>query len=250
MNVPLSSSPNQVVQHALILAAGRGERMRPLTDKCPKPLLRVRGKPLIVWHLERLARAGVRHVVINTAWLEDQFEPLLGNGSAWGLSIKYSKEGAAYGGALETAGGIATALPLLGLPPVPKAPKEEPGFWVLAGDVFMPDFELSAGDAARFMASRALAHLVLVPNPPHHPEGDFGLSPGGMALSRAAQKFTYSTVGLYRPSLFAGMAPGHKAALAPLLRTAMQSGRVSAALYSGEWTDVGTPERLAALQTA
>jgi N-acetyl-alpha-D-muramate 1-phosphate uridylyltransferase len=261
MNAALSpSSSNNVstqasnpatapVQHALILAAGRGERMRPLTDKCPKPLLEVQGKPLIVWHLERLARAGVRHVVINTAWLEDKFEPVLGNGSAWGLSIKYSHEGAAFGGALETAGGIATALPLLGIPPAPKAPKEEPAFWVMAGDVFMPDFELSAGDAARFVASRALAHLVLVPNPAHNPEGDFGLSPGGMALNRAPQKYTYSTVGLFRPSLFAGIALGHKAALAPLLRTAMQSGRVSAALYLGEWTDVGTPERLAALQT-
>lgn len=262
MNAALSSSPSNnasnhavnpatsPVQHALILAAGRGERMRPLTDKCPKPLLEVRGKPLIVWHLERLARAGVRHVVINTAWLEEKFEPVLGDGSAWGLRIKYSHEGAAYGGALETAGGIATALPLLGLPPAPKAPKEEPAFWVMAGDVFMPDFELSAGDASRFVASRALAHLVLVPNPEHNAEGDFGLSPGGMALNMAAQKYTYSTVGLYRPSLFAGIAAGTKAPLAPLLRTAMQSGRVSAALYSGAWADVGTPERLAALQTA
>lgn len=257
MNAALSSSAsNQAsnpvtspVQHALILAAGRGERMRPLTDTCPKPLLEVRGKPLIVWHLERLARAGVRHVVINTAWLEDKFEPLLGNGSAWGLSIKYSHEGAGYGGALGTAGGIATALPLLGLPPAPKAPKEEAGFWVVAADVFMPDFEFPAGEAARFMASRALAHLVLVPNPAHHPEGDFGLSPGGMALNMAAQKYTYSTVGLYRPSLFSRIAPGTPAPLAALLRTAMQSGRVGATLYSGEWTDVGTPERLAALQT-
>ena len=167
MNAALSTSPSssQAIQHAIILAAGRGERMRPLTDTCPKPLLKVRGKPLIIWHLERLARAGVRHVVINTAWLEDQFEPLLGDGKAWGLSIKYSTEGASYGGALETAGGIATALPLLGLPTVPKAPKEEPAFWVMAGDVFMPDFELSAGDAARFMASRALAiSIVPIPN--------------------------------------------------------------------------------------
>lgn len=250
MNAALSPTTPSPIQHALILAAGRGERMRPLTDQCPKPLLEVQGKPLIVWHLERLARAGVRHVVINTAWLEDKFEPLLGDGKAWGLSISYSHEGAAHGGALETAGGIATALPLLGLPPAPKAPKEEPAFWVMAGDVFMPDFEFSAADATRFLASRALAHLVLVPNPPHNDKGDFGISPGGMALNMAPQKFTYSTVGLYRPSLFAGIAAGQKAALAPLLRIAMQSGRVSAALYSGEWTDVGTPERLAALQAA
>jgi MurNAc alpha-1-phosphate uridylyltransferase len=182
----------------------------------------------------------VRQVVINTAWLETQFAARLGDGSAWGLSIRYSHEGALYGGALETAGGIATALPLLEL-------KDETPFWVLAGDVFMPDFEFAAADGARFAASRALAHIYLVPNPEHNPRGDFGLSAGGMALNQAPQQFTYSTVGLYRPALFAGTPAGHKAALAPLLRTAMQSGRVSAALYSGAWTDVGTPERLAAL---
>ena len=237
----MSTAPvSPPVTHALILAAGRGERMRPLTDACPKPLLEVQGKPLIVWQLEKLARAGVRQVVINTAWLEAQLPARLGDGSAWGLSIRYSHEGALYGGALETAGGIATALPLLDL-------KDETPFWVLAGDVFMPDFEFAAADAARFAASKALAHIYLVPNPEHNPRGDFGLSPGGMALNQAPQQFTYSTVGLYRPALFAGTPAGHKAALAPLLRTAMQSGRVSAALYSGPWTDVGTPERLAAL---
>ncbi len=233
----MSTAP---IQHALILAAGRGERMRPLTDTCPKPLLEVQGKPLIVWHLEQLARAGVRHVVINTAWLEEQFPALLGDGGTWGLSIRYSHEGAQFGGALETAGGMATALPLLDLP-------ENTPFWVLAGDVFMPDFAFPAADGARFAASKALAHIYLVPNPPHNPNGDFGLSPGGVALNKAAEQFTYSTVGLYRPALLAGTPVGHKAALAPLLRTAMQSGRISAALYSGAWTDVGTPERLAAL---
>jgi MurNAc alpha-1-phosphate uridylyltransferase len=227
-------------QHALILAAGRGERMRPLTDACPKPLLEVQGKPLIVWQLEKLARAGVKHVVINTAWLEEQFPALLGDGSSWGLSIRYSHEGAQFGGALETAGGIATALPLLALP-------ENSPFWVLAGDVFMPDFHFPSADATRFAASKALAHIYLVPNPEHHPSGDFGLSPGGMALNKAPEQFTYSTVGLYRAALLASTPVGHKAALAPLLRTAMQSGRISAALYSGAWTDVGTPERLAAL---
>ena len=128
--------------------------------------------------------------------------------------------------------------------------KDETPFWVLAGDVFMPDFEFAPADGARFAASKALAHIYLVPNPEHNPRGDFGLSAGGMALNQAPQQFTYSTVGLYRPALFAGTPAGHKAALAPLLRTAMQSGRVSAALYSGAWTDVGTPERLALLNAS
>ncbi len=222
---------------ALILAAGRGERMRPLTDACPKPLLAVQGQALIVWHLHSLARAGVRDVVINTAWLEDRFEPALGDGAAFGLRIRYSHEGARFGGALETAGGIATALPLL---------RNEP-FWLVAGDVYMPGFSFPAADAAGFAASSALAHIYLVPNPPHNPQGDFGLSADGLALNDAAVKYTYSTVGLYRPALFAHTPVGQKAALAPLLRTAMQHGQVTAALYSGAWTDVGTPERLAEL---
>lgn len=224
---------------ALILAAGRGERMRPLTDHTPKPLLAVQGKPLIAWHLQALARAGVQDVVINTAWLEQQFPALLGDGSAFGLRIRYSHEGARYGGALETAGGIATALPLL----------HDAPFWLMAGDVFMPQFDFPAADAARFAASGALAHIYLVPNPPHNPRGDFGISPEGIALSRADEQFTYSTLGLYRPALFRDTPAGHKAALAPLLRQAMASGQVRAALYSGPWTDVGTPERLAELNT-
>jgi N-acetyl-alpha-D-muramate 1-phosphate uridylyltransferase len=227
---------------ALILAAGRGERMRPLTDHCPKPLLSVQGKPLIAWHLENLARAGVVDVTINTAWLEAQFAPALGDGSAWGLRINYSHEGARFGGALETAGGIATALPLMA-----DALQNDAPFWLLAGDVYAPDFAFAADDVARFAASNALAHIYLVANPPHNPKGDFGLSAGGLALDEAAQKFTYSTMGLYRPSLFRHTPIGQKAALAPLLRQAMREGRVSAALYSGAWTDVGTPERLAAL---
>lgn len=222
---------------ALILAAGRGERMRPLTDETPKPLLTVQGKPLIAWHLESLARAGVKEVVINTAWLEEQFPAALGDGNAWDLRIRYSHEGALYGGALETAGGIATALPLL---------KDAP-FWLVAGDVFMPGFDFPAGDAQRFAASAALAHIYLVPNPPHNPKGDFGINGQGLALSQADEKFTYSTVGLYRPALFKHTPVGKKAALAPLLREAMQSGHVSATLYSGPWTDVGTPGRLAEL---
>jgi MurNAc alpha-1-phosphate uridylyltransferase len=224
---------------ALILAAGRGERMRPLTDTTPKPLLQVGGKPLIAWHLEKLAAAGVTDVVINTAWLEQQFPATLGDGSVFGLRIRYSHEGAAFGGALETAGGIATALPLL----------QDAPFWLVAGDVFMPEFGFPASDAHRFAASSALAHIYLVPNPPHNPQGDFGISDSGLALSRAAEQFTYSTLGLYHPALFEGTPAGQKAALAPLLRRAMQDGQVTAALYSGPWTDVGTPERLAELNT-
>ena len=224
---------------ALILAAGRGERMRPLTDHTPKPLLPVRGKPLIAWHLESLARAGVSDVVINTAWLEEQFADALGDGSGFGLRIRYSHEGAQFGGALETAGGIATALPLL----------QDAPFWLLAGDVFMPGFDFPASDAHRFAASSALAHIYLVANPAHNLQGDFGISESGLALSRAAEQFTYSTVGLYHPALFEGTPAGQKAALAPLLRQAMQNGQVTAALYSGPWTDVGTPERLAELNT-
>ncbi|MDP3249654.1 MAG: nucleotidyltransferase family protein [Polaromonas sp.] len=224
---------------ALILAAGRGDRMRPLTDQTPKPLLRVQGKALIVWHLESLARAGVTDVVINTAWLEEQFPAALGDGRAFGLRISWSHEGARFGGALETAGGIATALPLL---------RDAP-FWLVAGDVFMPGFDFPAADAQRFAASSVLAHIYLVPNPPHNPKGDFGISPQGLALPRADEQFTYSTLGLYRPGLFQDTPAGKKAALAPVLRHAMDSGLVAAALYSGPWTDVGTPERLAELNT-
>lgn len=222
---------------ALILAAGRGDRMRPLTDQTPKPLLRVQGKALIVWHLESLARAGVTDVVINTAWLEQRFPEALGDGRAFGLRIRYSHEGARFGGALETAGGIATALPQLADAP----------FWLVAGDVFMPGFDFPAAHAQRFTASSALAHIYLVPNPPHNPKGDFGINPDGLALSSADERFTYSTLGLYRPALFQDTPVGEKAALAPLLRRAMDSGQVTAALYSGPWTDVGTPERLAEL---
>ena len=224
---------------ALILAAGRGDRMRPLTDQMPKPLLSVRGKSLIAWHLESLARAGVTDVVINTAWLEEQFPAALGDGRAFGLRINYSHEGALFGGALETAGGIATALPLM----------QDAPFWLVAGDVFMPGFDFPAADAQGFAASGALAHIYLVPNPPHNPKGDFGISPQGLALTSADQQFTYSTLGLYSPALFKTTPAGKKAALAPLLRQGMQSGQITAALYSGPWTDVGTPERLAELNT-
>lgn len=233
---------------AMILAAGRGERMRPLTDDCPKPLLEVRGKALIDWHVEALAHGGVRELVINTAWLGEQIASHLGalrllDGYGQ-LSFSYSHEGDDFGYALETAGGIARALPLLG-----------EAFWLLAADVFVPGFAFSPDAAARFLASGKLAHLWLVPNPPHNPQGDFGLDADGLALNLpagdAAPRHTYSTIGLYRRELFDslpfGNTPGLAVALAPLLRAAIDRRQVSAELYPGAWTDVGTPARLAEL---
>jgi MurNAc alpha-1-phosphate uridylyltransferase len=221
---------------AIILAAGRGERMRPLTDRTPKPLLEVRGKRLIEWHLEALAAAGVREVVVNTAWLEDQFPTVLGDGSRWGMSIRYSTEGRDHGGALETAGGIAKALPWLG-----------DTFWVVSGDVFIPGFPFDPAAAERFGAGTMLAHLWLVPNAPHHPRGDFGIGPDGLALADAQERFTWASVGLFRAGLVAGVAPGQKAALRPHLEAAIAARRISAQRWDGEWTDVGTVERLDAL---
>ncbi len=231
---------------AMILAAGRGERMRPLTDHCPKPLLPVRGKPLMQWPMEALARGGFRRLVVNTAWLGEQIparwgsRPRLDDGTT--LSVAYSHEGLDFGGALETAGGIARALPLL-----------EDVFWVTAGDVFMPDFEFTQAAFERFVASGRLGHIWLVPNPPHNPRGDFGLTPEGLALNQADVRHTFSTVGLYRKALFAGLPDGNpqglKAPLAPLLRAAMDNRQIGATMYAGAWTDVGTPERLAQLDT-
>ena len=220
---------------ALILAAGRGERMRPLTDRTPKPLIEVRGKPLIVWHLEALARAGVREVVINTAWLEEQFEPALGDGARWGLRIAYSFERRDHGGALETAGGIAKALPTLG-----------DAFWVVSGDVFIPGFPF---DAAGFAASDALGQLWLVDNAPHHPGGDFGITPDGLASREATPKFTWASVGLFRAALFEDIPVGTAMALRPKLEEAIGLGRLRAKHYAGAWTDVGTMERLRGLAT-
>ncbi|WP_428415837.1 N-acetylmuramate alpha-1-phosphate uridylyltransferase MurU [Methylibium sp.] len=227
---------------ALILAAGRGERMRPLTDHTPKPLLPVHGKPLIEWQLEALARDGVRHVVINTAWLEEQFPAALGDGSRFGLSIRYSMEGRRYGGALETAGGIATALPLL----------QSDTFWVMAGDAYMPGFRFEAHHVNDFMAGGDLAHLWLVPNPPQHPRGDFGLSDKGRILAgddaAVIPRYTYSTVGLFQSKLVEGVQPGQKAPLRPHFDAAIARDRISGSLYLGPWTDVGTPQRWQALQ--
>jgi len=227
---------------AMILAAGRGERMRPLTDECPKPLLRVHGKPLIQYHTEALARAGIRDVVVNTAWLGHLIESHLETADRddGQPRIRYSHEGRDFGGALETAGGIARALPLL-----------DDVFWLVGGDVYVPGFEFSRAALERFGANGMLAHIFLVPNPQHNPKGDFGLRSDGRALSQAEQRFTYSTIGLYRKPLFAPLPAGNpqglKAPLAPLLRAAMDNGQVTAEIYTGRWADVGTPERLAEL---
>ena len=225
---------------ALILAAGRGVRMRPLTDHTPKPLLVVRGKPLIEWHLLALARAGVRDVVINTAWLEEQFPAALGDGARFGLRIAYSMEGRDHGGALETAGGIAKALPLL-------APGGDGCFWVVSGDVLLGDFAFDAATARRFAASGRWAHLWLAPNAPHHPGGDFGIDAQGLAVADAPQRRTWASVGLFRAAMFGGIAPGTRLALRPLLDRGIAEHRIGAEPWDGEWTDVGTPERLQAL---
>ena len=218
------------LQTAMILAAGRGERMRPLTDRVPKPLLPVGGRPLIVWHLEKLASAGFRRVVINHAHLGAQIEAALGDGARWGLEIRYSPEG--EGRALETAGGICKALPLLGDDP----------FLVINGDVFT---DLGYGDLA--LPEGRLAHLVLVDNPDHHPEGDFHLDADGGVDDRMEPRLTFSGIGLYRPEFFAGCKPVPHP-LAPLLRRQMACGKVSGEHFSGRWLDVGTPQRYRQLQ--
>jgi MurNAc alpha-1-phosphate uridylyltransferase len=217
---------------AMILAAGRGERMRPLTDRCPKPLLPVGGKPLIAWHLEALAAAGFHDVVINHAHLGHLLEDALGDGSPWGLRIAWSPETPA----LETAGGIAHALPLLGNAP----------FLVLNGDVFC-DFPLGRATsvAGQMQAAGLLAWCVLVPNPPQHPDGDFRLADG--LLDPTVRGLTFSGIGVYQPALFAGLDPDAPARLAPLLQAAGAKRQVGAERYDGRWVDVGTPERLAAL---
>ncbi len=224
---------------ALILAAGRGERMRPLTDATPKPLLPVRGKPMIEWHLEALARAGVREVVINTAWLEEQFPAALGDGARWGLSIRYSTEGRDHGGALETAGGIRKALPWL-------APRGDEAFWVVSGDIFMPGFEFDPALAEAFATGPDLGLLWLVPNPGFHERGDFSLD--GHRLRRGApQPWTYANVALLRPALVASLPLGQRAPLGPLLFEAAEADRLAGRVLDGPWHNLGTPQQLAAL---
>jgi MurNAc alpha-1-phosphate uridylyltransferase len=215
----------------MILAAGKGERMRPLTDHTPKPLLPVGGKPLILWHLEKLAKAGFQRIVINHAHLGDQIEEILGDGEAFGVELRYSREG----DPLETAGGIATALPLI----------EGEIFPVVNADVFSDyDFSRFAGIMERMQDENTLAHLVLVDNPPHHPRGDFELQGEKMQDRVSAHSLTFSGIGVYRRELFASIEPWKKAPLAPLLKQAMQQGRVTGEHHRGRWMDVGTPERL------
>jgi MurNAc alpha-1-phosphate uridylyltransferase len=227
---------------AMLLAAGRGERMRPLTDHTPKPLLEVGGKPLVVWHIEKLVRAGVTELVINYAHLGTQIEAALGDGSRFGAHIQYSPEARA----LETAGGIANALPLLGGEP----------FAVINSDIYCDyDFMHLAVQAAALQASGDAAHLVLVDNPPHHPNGDFLLREGrllptnGQRLATSGSKLTFSGIGIYQPSLFKDIPRGSTAPLAPLLRAQITLGKVGGEHHRSLWVDVGTPERLAELDS-
>lgn len=216
---------------AMILAAGLGMRLRPLTERVPKALVEAGGKPLIVWQLERLARAGFREVVINVSWLGGAIEARLGDGRAWGLAIAYSREAEP----LESAGGIAQARALLG--PAP--------FALVNSDVYC-DFDLAA--LRRRDPGAHLGHLVLTPNPPHHPQGDFSLA-GGAAGNAAAPRYTYTGIALIDPALVAPVVAGDKAQLAPLLRAAAAQGRLSGELHAGLWRDVGTAERLAELES-
>ena len=215
----------------MLLAAGRGERMRPLTYHTPKPLLQAGGKPLIVWHIERLAHAGITDLVINHAHLGAQIENALGDGSRYGAHIRYSPE---HQAALETAGGIANALPLLGNEP----------FAVINSDIYCDyDFARLPEHAAALQTSGDTAYLVLVNNPSHHPNGDFGLA-NGRVTDHASAILTFSGIGIYQPTLFRHIPYGTAAPLAPLLRAQIALGKVSGEHYGGCWVDVGTPQRL------
>jgi N-acetyl-alpha-D-muramate 1-phosphate uridylyltransferase len=226
------------LKKAMIFAAGRGERMRPLTDACPKPLLEVGGKPLIVWQVERLARAGFRTIVINHAWLGERIEAALGDGARWGVQLRYSAEHEA----LETAGGIAHALPLL----------EDDGasevFAAIAGDVYA-DFDyatLNAHAGALKALPEPGMHLVMVPNPAFHPHGDFGLVDGVLSLD-AQPRLTFGSIGLYDTRMFRGLLRGTRRALTPYYRETIARGLASGELYEGLWENVGTQAQLEAL---
>ena len=236
MNNPLD--PNTLP--CFLLAAGRGERMRPLTDITPKPLLQIHGKSLLQWHIEALVAANTSRIVINHAWLGEQIESALGDGTKWGVQIKYSPEKTA----LETAGGIRQALALL---------NPEPYFLAINGDVFCPGLPITAF-TNRFRAqfnggTKPLAYLMLVPNPPQHPDGDFYLE-GDCVRDKPINpplqetKLTFSGIGIYHQSLFADLKLGEAAKLAPLLRSAMAKNQVFGEKYTGPWHDVGTPQRL------
>jgi len=222
----------------MILAAGRGARMRPLTDHTPKPLLEAGGKPLIVWHLEKLVAAGLRDIVINTAWLGEQLQAALGDGHRYGARLQWSPEDPA----LETAGGIARALPLLGPEP----------FLVVNGDVWCDwDFKQAGERARQLQAAQAQAWLLLVGNPEHHPSGDFGLDDRGKVQERRPGRpnLTFSGIGVYQPELFRSLSGHEPAPLAPVLRSAIQAGTLIGSRHDGQWLDIGTPERLQHLDT-
>ncbi|MFM0191879.1 nucleotidyltransferase family protein [Paraburkholderia strydomiana] len=226
------------LKKAMIFAAGRGERMRPLTDACPKPLLEVGGKPLIVWQIERLAHSGFETIVINHAWLGEQIEAALGDGSRWHVQLRYSPEHEA----LETAGGIVNALPLI----------EDNGvsevFLAVSGDVYA-DFDYRALNA-HAQAMKSLAepgmHLVMVPNPAFHPNGDFALTDGVLSLD-AEPRFTFGNIGLYDTRMFRDLPRGTRRALKPYYRETIARGLATGELYDGLWENVGTPAQLQAL---
>jgi MurNAc alpha-1-phosphate uridylyltransferase len=227
---------------AMIFAAGRGDRMRPLTDTCPKPLLPVGGKPLIVWQIERLAAAGLTDIVVNHAWLGAQIEAALGDGGRWGVRLHYSPEGEA----LETAGGIAQALHLLHA-------GDTTVFLAVSGDIFC-DFDYrTLHPAAAKLARQAEPgmHLVMVPNPAFHPAGDFALGADGMlSLDGTAARLTFGNIGLYDTRMFADIVPGTRVAMTPYYRTAIAAGHASGERFDGRWENIGTPAQLAALDEA
>ncbi|MBO4121453.1 nucleotidyltransferase family protein [Cupriavidus gilardii] len=247
---------------AMIFAAGRGERMRPLTDGCPKPLLQVGGKPLIVWTIEALARAGLTDIVINHAWLGEQIEAALGDGSRFGVRLAYSAEGEA----LETAGGIAQALPRLREGAGRDRTGDSAGdddngeiFIAVSGDIYCDyDFRALLPRAAAMAGSpEPRMHLVMVPNPPFHPEGDFALGadgklslPGDAPLPDGAARLTFGNIGLYDTRTFAGIAPGQKVPMTPFYRAAIAAGLATGERFAGRWENVGTPAQLAALDAA
>lgn len=218
---------------AMILAAGRGERMKPLTDHCPKPLLKVQGKPLIEYHLEKLAAIGITDVVINHAWLGNMLVEYLGSGEKWHINIHYSDESS---GALETAGGIKKALNVLA------TDGSDLPFLVINGDVLI-DFDFTRLPT---LTADLKAHLWLVNNPTHHPDGDFGMD-NDLLINHADKKLTFSGIALYRPSFFNNVGDERCEKLAPLLRDGADKSIISASVLSGRWVDVGTPERLALL---
>lgn len=230
---------------AMLLAAGRGERMRPLTDTCPKPLLKVRGRPLIVWHILNLVKAGITDIVINHAHLGDMIEAALGDGKQFGAQINYSKEEVA----LETAGGIAKALPLL-------VDSNDDPFLVVSADIYTPHFDFkeclnTLEDKDMWgnphpLDKRDIAWLYMVKNPSFHPEGDFALSLMGLK-NEGEPRVTFGNIGVYRPEMFAHIQVGEHVKLGPILRELADRGQLGGELYNGIWHNVGTPEQLAEL---